>query len=254
MKKTTVIFDWAGTTVDYGCFAPVAAFSKVFEERGITPTSDEVREPMGMLKREHIKTMLAMPRIKEEFEKIHKRASTEKDIDEMYESFEPALFAILEDYCDLKPYVLGVIATLKDKGIKIGSTTGYTNAMMEVVTKKAKEQGYAPECWYAPDSTNNIGRPFPYMIYRNMETLHVNHVDDVVKVGDTVSDIKEAKAAGVFAIGIIEGSSVVGMTKDEYDNLSESDKLKVNEKAKKVYLDAGADAVIQDMRGLLEYV
>ena len=26
-----VIFDWAGTTVDYGCFAPVEAFIKAFE-------------------------------------------------------------------------------------------------------------------------------------------------------------------------------------------------------------------------------
>ena len=27
-----VIFDWAGTTVDYGSFAPVQAFIKAFEE------------------------------------------------------------------------------------------------------------------------------------------------------------------------------------------------------------------------------
>ena len=26
MKTEAVIFDWAGTTVDYGCFAPVGAF------------------------------------------------------------------------------------------------------------------------------------------------------------------------------------------------------------------------------------
>ena len=38
-----VIFDWAGTTVDYGCFAPVQAFMDAFEEFGIVPTMDEVR-------------------------------------------------------------------------------------------------------------------------------------------------------------------------------------------------------------------
>lgn len=27
-----IIFDWAGTTVDYGCFAPVAAFMESFEK------------------------------------------------------------------------------------------------------------------------------------------------------------------------------------------------------------------------------
>ena len=42
-----VIFDWAGTTVDYGCFAPVQAFVEVFKHYGIEPTMEEVREPMG---------------------------------------------------------------------------------------------------------------------------------------------------------------------------------------------------------------
>jgi len=30
MKLQAVIFDWAGTTVDYGCFAPVTVFVEVF--------------------------------------------------------------------------------------------------------------------------------------------------------------------------------------------------------------------------------
>ena len=38
MKKIeAVIFDWAGTTVDYGCFAPVQAFMEVFKSFGIEP-------------------------------------------------------------------------------------------------------------------------------------------------------------------------------------------------------------------------
>ena len=40
MKKIeAVIFDWAGTTVDYGSFAPVVAFAKAFEKFGIKPFS-----------------------------------------------------------------------------------------------------------------------------------------------------------------------------------------------------------------------
>ena len=42
-----VIFDWAGTTVDYGCFAPVQAFKDAFNAYGIDPTFDQIREPMG---------------------------------------------------------------------------------------------------------------------------------------------------------------------------------------------------------------
>ncbi|MFR7444714.1 MAG: hypothetical protein ACLUUO_16310 [Sellimonas intestinalis] len=36
MKYEAVIFDWAGTTVDYGCFAPVQAFLDAFHEYGST--------------------------------------------------------------------------------------------------------------------------------------------------------------------------------------------------------------------------
>ena len=51
MKKIEcVIMDWAGTAVDYGCFAPVAAFLKAFGEVGITVTMEEARRPMGMAK------------------------------------------------------------------------------------------------------------------------------------------------------------------------------------------------------------
>ena len=52
-----VIFDWAGTTVDYGCFAPVQAFMETFKAAGVEPTMEETRKPMGMLKIDHIRTM-----------------------------------------------------------------------------------------------------------------------------------------------------------------------------------------------------
>ena len=77
MKKIeAVIFDWAGTTVDFGSFAPVQAFIKAFEEFGITPTVDEVRAPMGMLKWNHIHTMMQMPRIQKAWAVTHGREWT----------------------------------------------------------------------------------------------------------------------------------------------------------------------------------
>ena len=41
-----VIFDWAGTTVDYGCFAPVKAFMEAFAHHGVPVTMEETRKPM----------------------------------------------------------------------------------------------------------------------------------------------------------------------------------------------------------------
>ena len=71
-----------------------------------------------------------------------------------------------------------------------------------------------------------------------------------LKVGDTVSDIREANAAGVVAVGVTDGSSVAGCSEAEWNALSEDDKNVVREKAKKVFLDAGADYVIRDLSEL----
>ncbi len=253
MKKA-VIFDWAGTTVDYGCFAPLIPFIKVFEEIGITPTDDEVRAPMGSLKWEHINTMLKMPRIQEAFVALKGRTPEKEDVDALYEKFVPAVFSTLEKYTSIKPYVLETIDSLRAKGILIGSTTGYTDEMMEVVLKAAKSQGYAPDAVFTPDSTGGLGRPYPYMLYRNMEALKIESVTDVLKVGDTISDICEGKNAGVFTIGVLEGSSQVGLSQKEFEALGETQRQKILAEAEKAYLKAGADAVIYDIRGVLNYI
>lgn len=249
-----VIFDWAGTTVDYGCFAPVQVFTEVFRNAGVEPTMEEVREPMGMLKWAHIRTMLEMPRIKAAWKEKYGRDPEDADANKMYESYEPALLNILDQYSDPKPYVLEVVKELRNRGIKIGSTTGYTDVMMKIVVSKAAELGYTPDCWYSPDSTGNMGRPYPYMIFKNMEQLKVTSVDKVIKVGDTISDIKEGKNAGVFTIGILEGSSLVGLSREEFDALSEEEKDEKLSLAEKKYKEAGADAVVRDIRGILDYV
>ena len=190
-KYKAVILDWAGTTVDYGCFAPVQAFVEVFKHFGIAPTMDEVREPMGMLKKDHIRTMLKMDRISGLWRDKYGRYWTEDDVEALYAQFEGKLLAILDGYTQVKPYVLETVDTLRKNGIQIGSTTGYTDKMMDIVVPKAKENGYAPDFWFSPDSVEGMGRPYPYMIFKNMAAMKIQSVDQVVKVGDTVSDIKE---------------------------------------------------------------
>ena len=251
-KITTVIFDWAGTTVDYGSFAPVGAFVEVFVKRGIEPTLDEVRKPMGMLKKEHIRTMLEMPRIAQCWQEKYGKPYTEADLDSAYEDYEAALLAVLHRYAEPKPFLLETIQALRDKGIKIGSTTGYNDKMMAIVVPKAAENGYSPDYWCSPDAVGGKGRPFPYMIYENMKALGVQSVEQVMKVGDTIADVLEGKNAGVFTVGIVEGSSELGMTQAEFESLSPQEKQQQIDKVTKNYLDAGADQVILNLSQLTD--
>ena len=128
-------------------------------------------------------------------------------------------------------------------GLKIGSTTGYTDAMIAVVTENAAKQGYAPDAWFSPDSVDGLGRPNPYMIFANMRKFQVPSVQAVVKVGDTVSDIQEGRNAGVRSLGMLEGSSVMGMTQAAYEALSAEKKQTALDRARQVFLEAGADDV-----------
>ena len=249
-----VIFDWAGTTVDYGCFAPVQVFIEVFRHVGIEPTMEEVRKPMGMLKRDHIKAMLAMERIHQLWLDRYHNEVTETDIDEMYALYETKLLEILENFAEPKPFVLDAIDQLRQMGIKIGSTTGYNDKMMAIVTKKAAENGYTPDVWFSPNAVGNVGRPYPYMIFKNMEALGCTKVQNVMKVGDTISDIKEGKNAGVISVGVLEGSSEMALSQAEYEALSSNEKEKRLNLVKDRFLEAGADYVITNMSELPELI
>ncbi|WP_378956507.1 phosphonoacetaldehyde hydrolase [Pelosinus sp. sgz500959] len=249
-KVDGVIFDWAGTVVDFGCFAPVHVFTKVFKAVGIEVRIDEARVPMGMLKRDHIKAMLEMPRINKLWQEQYGQCFSEKDIDQLYSNFEPLLLASLAEYTEPLPEVVKTVQLLREKGLKIGSTTGYTNSMMKIVEKGAKEKGYEPDFWITPDSTNSYGRPYPYMIFRNMEALQLSAPWRVIKIGDTAADIAEGLNAGVWSVGVIVGSSQMGLSYDEFESLSEIEKQQTIKNTQQAFLEYGADFTIETMKDL----
>lgn len=245
-----VIFDWAGTTVDYGCFAPVQAFRDSFAHFDVEVTLEETRAPMGMLKKDHIRTMMKMERIAAEWQRVHGRPADEADVEAVYAQFEDKLFAILHNFASPKPHVLETVATLREMGLKIGSTTGYTDAMMEIVTAEAAKQGYVPDYWVSADSVDGKGRPYPYLVFENLKALGVSSVRNAIKVGDTVSDIKEGLNAGIWTVGVIEGSSVLGLSQEEYESLSMQEQDALCSNAEQTFRNAGAHFVIRNLSQL----
>ncbi|RED85562.1 phosphonoacetaldehyde hydrolase [Cohnella phaseoli] len=245
MRLRGMVLDWAGTTVDYGCMAPVQAFMEVFRSLGLEPTMEEVRAPMGLLKWDHIKTMLEMPRISRQFEERMGRSFTDEDVDRIHELFEPKLLGSLERFSHPMASVVEIVERLRADGMKIGATTGYTDTMMRIVAETARKDGYEPDCWITPDSVGGKGRPYPYMIYTNMIRLDMGLPIQVVKVGDTASDMQEARNAGVWAIGILKGSSMLGLSEEETASMPASDLEALLEKAKRQYIEQGAHDVVE---------
>lgn len=83
-----------------------------------------------------------------------------------------------------------------------------------------------------------------------VEALGVRDVRNVVKVGDTVSDIREGLCAGVRSIGVAEGSSVMGLTQAEYEALDSAGQDAACERAARVLREAGAADVVRNLSEL----
>ncbi|MDQ0861729.1 phosphonoacetaldehyde hydrolase [Bacillus sp. V2I10] len=252
-KIEGIILDWAGTTIDYGCFAPLQVFIEVFLNQDVNITAEEARKPMGLLKIDHIRALCEMPRIKKEWMNVHGQEPSDQDIERMYGEFEKILFSILPQFTTPLPGVIQTIQKLRGQGLKIGSTTGYTKEMMKIVAPYAKEKGYYPDYLFTPDDVKE-GRPYPWMSYMNAMEMGIYPMNKLVKVGDTVSDMKEGINAGMWTVGVILGSNELGLTEDEVSTLCQEElKEKMNAVRERFY-EAGANYVINEFAELIPLI
>lgn len=253
MSKTHTIelavFDWAGTTTDYGSQAPIQVFDRTFSQMGLHFTRDEINAPMGMEKKAHIRSMLSTPRGNQLWQDAFGRSWNDTDIEELYQRFEHNLRQVVAEYSQPIPGVPQAIAQLREMGLKIGSTTGYTSEMMQYVLPVAQKGGYTPDCVVTPDITGH-SRPSPFMLYECMRQFGIYPASHVVKVGDTVMDILEGKNAGAWAIGIIVGSNLMGMSEQEYEHAPLDERDRRRAAAIQAYESAGADMVIESIADL----
>ncbi len=231
-----IVFDWAGTLIDYGSFAPVAAFVDVFKKHGITITPAQARGPMGTHKRDHIRSIL----------KTTDATWTERDVDGLYEAFLPVQLATLPNHSQIIPGVLATLDLCRLQGLKLGSTTGYTREIMEALVPLAARQGMVLDSVVNASETK-AGRPAPWMCFKNAENLGVYPMESMLKVGDTIVDIGEGLNAGMWTVGITLTGNEIGLSEAEASKADLASKL---ESAKARFYAAGAHYVAQSVAEL----
>lgn len=251
-----VLFDWAGTTVDFGSRGPTAVFLEIFRRRGVEITPAEARGPMGRAKRDHIAQVLAVPRVADAWRTHHRREPGSSDVDSMYEEFLPLQKSVLGQHSGVIPGVVETVAALRRRGIRIGSTTGYTRELMDVVEPLAKEQGYAPDVVL---TTNDVpaGRPAPWMNVRAAERLGVYPFDRVVAVDDTPVGLEAARNAGMWAVGVSRTGNALGLSEQEVAALPPAELLERLDAIDKDFRAVGAHFVIEavaDLPGVIEAI
>ena len=249
-----VILDWSGTVSDKYVLAPAIVFKEVFYKKGIDVSMAACRKPMGLRKDLHIKEMLFSDRdIKEKWQAKFGREPTEADAAELFEHFVPMQLACLKQYCGLIPGAASTIKTLKnDYGIKIGSTTGFTRPMVDVLEKEANKQGAFFDCTVAGDEVATGFRPTPHMLYKNLDLLGLTQpISSVIKVDDTVGGIGEAINGGCWAIGVSRYSNYMNIDSLEHEQKLTSCALKTrNIYSRDKLLTAGAHFVIDSIQDL----
>jgi len=213
-----VILDWAGTAIDYGCVGPAAVFLEAFGRFDIVATVAQARQFMGLEKKDHIRAMLGLPELAAAWRSRHGRDAGEEDVTLVYAATEPLMIEAVANHCELIDGVLEFASALRRQGIKIGSSTGYTAKMMDVVVPRAAAQGYRPDAIVC-SSDVPAGRPHPYMCYENALRLQVYPLSAMVKIGDTVSDIEEGRNAGMWTVGLTRCGNEMGLTREETEAL-----------------------------------
>lgn len=244
-----VVFDWAGTTIDFGSCAPATAFAKVFAAHGVQVSDEEARRPMGLNKREHLVAMLSTDEIAKRWLDSKGTSWTDADVSQMYDQFVPYQLEAIQQSSQLVPQLLEVVRNLQADEIKIGSTTGYFRAAADLVSQAAEEQGFVPDANVCADDVPK-GRPAPWMIYQLMQTLNVYPPQTVVKIGDTVADIEAGRNAGCWTVGICDSSSIMGLSCEEYCQLDTDEKTKRLETTSAVFQNAGSHFTIASIEDL----
>jgi phosphonoacetaldehyde hydrolase len=249
-KLKAALLDWAGTTMDYGCYAPAVVFVEVYKRQGVDITIEEAREPMGAHKKVHIRKISQIPAVVKRWENAHGRPCSEEDVAAMFEDFVPLQLACLADYADLIPGTLETVASLRARGLKIGSTTGYTRPMMELLLGEAKRRGYEPDSTVCATDVP-AGRPEPWMCLANAQNLGVYPMEAIVKIGDTLPDIAEGLNAGMWTIGLAKTGNEMGLSEKEIAALPKQEYERRIARAYQRMHQAGAHYVVDGIADVL---
>lgn len=238
-----VLLDWAGTTMDYGCYAPAVVFLAVYKKHGVEITMEQAREPMGAHKKVHIRKISKIPAVAKRWQEVHGRPCTEDDVEAMFKDFVPMQLNCLADYADLIPDTLKAVDKFRKRGLKIGSTTGYLREMMDILLVEAKKRGYEPDSTVCAADVP-AGRPEPWMCLRNAENLGVYPMEAIVKIGDTVPDIAEGLNAGMWTVGLAKTGNEVGLNAEEIEALDAEELGYKLTRARERMTHAGAHYVV----------
>src|SRR5262249_15007942 len=156
----------------------------------------------------------ALPRVAAAWKARHGHEPNDRDVRAMYDDFLPLQKETLAAGSHVIPGVVDAIAALRQRGMKIGSTTGYTRALMDVVVPPAALEGYSADVVITTDDVP-AGRPDPAMNRLAVERLGGFPMESVVVVDDTLVGIEAGQRAGAITVAVTQTGNAMGLSQAE---------------------------------------
>jgi len=249
VQLEAVIFDWAGTLVDFGSFAPTKVFVDAFSQFGMEVSPKEARGPMGMGKWDHIRALCDQPAIASQYQAQFGRLPSDDDVTAIYDRFLPMQLEKVAQYSAAIPGAAELLRALRQRGLKIGSCSGYPDSVMRRVVERAASEGLEPDCIVASDDVPRA-RPAPAMALKNVVELGLSDVAGCIKVDDTAPGIEEGRRAGMWTVGLLLSGNAAGLTLDEYLSLDEAGRDRVRADASRELSSAAPHYLIDTVADL----
>ena len=247
-----VIFDWAGTLVDFGSLAPTQIFVEAFATFGIHITLAQARGPMGLSKWDHIHQLLQDESIAVQWLEKFGRAPANEDVDAIYARFMPMQIAKVGEFSAPIEGAEQTLQWLRSNGLKVGSCSGYPREVLNQLLPQAEAAGVKPDYVVAGDELEAGGRPGPFMALANVLALGIGDVRACVKVDDTVPGIEEGLNAGMWTVGLSLSGNEVGYSVQEFAKADAADVEARVAVAEAKLKKAGAHYVVRSVADLPE--
>jgi len=195
-----IVFDMAGTTLNEGGLVYSSIYNTL-TRNNISLDIDELHEFGGMNKYDVIEHF-----VNRELSDNHKYKERQLFTSKLYLEFNDTLINNYKtnDNITVMPGTYELFSNLKYNNIKIGLNTGYPSSIAKILLNKLQLNSFIDGC--VTSDMVSSGRPERYMIHKLMADNNITNSNEVIKVGDTLADIKEGKNAGVkYSIGVLTG-------------------------------------------------
>ncbi len=250
MKIQAVVFDWAGTIIDFGSLAPMGAFMILFQRHGVPVTVAQARVPMGLPKIDHIRALGRMPGIAQAWRAANAgRDFSEDDAQSLLQEFEPMSAQSAWECRAFIPGFLETYAWLQSQGIRVATTTGYTRRIMAPIIAHAAEQGFVPDAVICCDDVLR-SRPDPMGMLACCTAMGIAPGLQVLKVDDTAPGIEAGLNAGCLTLGVAASGNALGWSLGQWEASNEGEREMALAAASDQLKAAGAHGVINSVADL----